>query len=73
MIKAVSIEPMGVYDDTSLQASIGISPTSLAQARRSGKLRFARTGKRVLYLGRWIIEWLEQDAAEGRQEVADAK
>ncbi len=64
MIDAVSIEPTCVYDDSCLQAGIGISPTTLAQARRSGKLRFARTGKRVLYLGKWLIEWLEQDATE---------
>jgi hypothetical protein len=70
MHEPVSIEPSHLYDDGTLQLTVGLSPAALTKARRSGRLRFARQGKRILYLGRWIIDWLE---AECRQGVADAK
>jgi hypothetical protein len=66
MHKPVSIEPSHLYDDGTLQLTAGLSLTALAKARRSGRLRFAKQGNRVLYLGQWILDWLE---AESRQEV----
>ncbi len=70
MHKPVSIEPSHLYDDGVLQLAAGIAPGTLSKARRSGRLRFTKQGNRVLYLGRWILDWLE---AESRQGAGDAK
>jgi len=70
MHKAVSIDPSALYDGGTLYLAAGITPATLARARRCGQLRFTRQGKRILYLGQWILDWLETDS---RQEVADAK
>jgi hypothetical protein len=70
MYKAIRIEPSALYDDGSLNLAAGLSPTALANARRSGRLRFTKQGNRVLYLGQWILDWLE---AESRQGVRDAR
>jgi hypothetical protein len=73
MIEPVTIAPDGVYDDTSLYETVGLTPTALATARRAGTLRYTRQGKRTLYLGRWIIDWLEAAAVkptDARQAAA---
>jgi hypothetical protein len=62
MIEPVLIEPEAIYDDGSLRQALGLTDSTLAAARRSGSLRFARQGKRVLYLGKWITSWLESQA-----------
>jgi hypothetical protein len=62
MIEPVRIEPEALYDDSALRQAIGLSPSTLAAARRSGALRFTRRGKRTLYKGAWILAWLESDA-----------
>jgi hypothetical protein len=62
MIEPVRIEPEAIYDDGSLYQFLGLSPTSLAAGRRAGTLRHTRHGKRVLYLGRWVLTWLESQA-----------
>ena len=59
----LSIEPRGVYDDGTLVLALGVTHATLARARRDGHLRFAREGRQVLYLGQWILEWIEQSAA----------
>lgn len=66
MHKPLSIEPAHLYDDGSLYLAAGLSPTTLARARRSGGLRYTRQGRRTLYLGQWILDWLE---AESRREA----
>ena len=66
MQQQVSIAPDGVYDDGALFLALGLTPATLAQARRAGQLRFSRKGKRTLYLGRWILDWIKADE---RQEV----
>jgi hypothetical protein len=50
--------PNGVYDDVSLYTTLGVSAQVLADARRSGELRFARKERRVIYLGKWVERWL---------------
>lgn len=73
MHEVVSLQPTGLYDDGSLYLLLGLSATALARGRRSGALKHTRQGKRVLYLGRWILDWLERDAARTPQGVADAR
>ena len=59
MVGPVKIDSESVYDDGSILFTLDISSETLARARREGGLRFARKGRRVLYLGRWILDWLE--------------
>ena len=65
MHDVVKLEPFGVYDDGSLHLLFGLTPTALAVARRSKRLKHIRAGKRVLYLGQWVLDWLQ---AGGRLE-----
>jgi hypothetical protein len=67
MHNAVSIEPTAVYDDGALFLSLGLSANVLSAARRDGTLRFTRKGHRTLYLGRWVLDWLEEEAPERRE------
>ena len=39
---------------------------------RSGDLRFAKQGRRTLYRGSWVLEWLESSAGSDRREAARA-
>ena len=64
MIEPVSIDPEAMYDDGSLCQALGLTDAALANARREGTLRYALQGKRTLYLGRWILDWLEAAAAK---------
>jgi hypothetical protein len=58
----VQIRPDCFYDDEAIHAALEIPPKTLARARRSGELRFVRKGQRTLYLGRWLLAWLEADS-----------
>ena len=64
MKQQVSIAPDSVYDDGALYLALGLTPATLAQARRSGTLRFSRKGKRTFYLGQWILDWLKTDSGK---------
>ena len=73
MVEPVRIDPESFYDDGSLRQALGLTPATLAAARRAGSLRYTRTGKRILYKGSWISAWLETAAAtasEPRHEAA---
>lgn len=72
MIEPVRIEPEALYDDGSLRQALGLTPATLAAARRAGSLRYTRQGKRTLYKGTWILAWLETaaTASEPRQTAA---
>jgi len=61
-VQPIRIEPDAIYDDGAIILSLGITHSALTQARRSGNLRFNRSGKRVLYRGQWILDWLENGA-----------
>lgn len=58
---AILIDPDGIYDDGLLCGALGVSAQTLARARHDGQLRFSRKGKRILYLGRWVLDWLQVD------------
>ena len=68
MHKPLSIEPSHLYDDGTLYLTAGLRPGTLARARRTGRLRFTRQGQRVLYLGAWLLEWLEKDSQQGGEQ-----
>lgn len=61
MIEPLQINPQAIYDDDYLSTSLGISADALAKGRRTGALRSSRPGKRTLYLGQWILDWLGAD------------
>jgi hypothetical protein len=61
-ITGTKIDPAGVYDDAGLYAALEVSYQTLARARRDGRLRYTRQGRRVLYLGQWLLDWLAADA-----------
>lgn len=67
------IHPDAFYQDGQARLLLGLTGTTLARARRDGRLRFTRQGNRVLYRGAWLLAWLESDAdrsaaiAEGRR------
>jgi hypothetical protein len=59
----VRFDPAGLYDDDALYASLELSAATMARARREGRLRYTRQGRRVLYLGQWLLDWLTADSA----------
>jgi hypothetical protein len=69
MLAGVELQPDAIYDDGALVMSLGIASASLVRARRTGQLRYRRVGQRCLYLGRWVLDWLNGTAAD-RQEVS---
>jgi hypothetical protein len=76
MVAPLPIDPTSIYDDGSVSLNLGIPDSVLAKARREGRLRFTRQGRRVLYLGRWLLEWLERasvDTAKPAEVPSNAK
>ena len=59
----LTIDPAGIYDDGALVLSLGLTHAALADARRQGDLRFRRVGRRVIYTGRALLDWLESHPA----------
>ncbi|HKB39798.1 MAG TPA: helix-turn-helix domain-containing protein [Gemmataceae bacterium] len=58
-----AIHPTGIYNTDDLCAMLDVSPQTLAEARRDGTLRATRKGRRVIYLGEWV---LNRDSIETR-------
>lgn len=52
------IIPTAVYDDDDLYRMMEVSSTTMSKARVAGQIRYTRKGKRTLYLGRWVLDWL---------------
>ncbi|MCA9070449.1 MAG: hypothetical protein KDA84_16065 [Planctomycetaceae bacterium] len=53
------IETSAVYSDGEVRLGLGLTSATLARARR---------GNTFLYLGQWLLDWLEEDA-EARQSA----
>jgi hypothetical protein len=58
MLRPVPIDPTAVYDDSALVLSLDIPSATLARARREGRLRYSRKGRRTYYLGQWVLDWI---------------
>ena len=67
MIEPVVIEELAVYDNIGLEHALGVSGANLKRARTAGTLRHTIQGKRILYLGRWILDWLEAESLPKRE------
>ncbi|HKM56192.1 MAG TPA: hypothetical protein VJY33_22480 [Isosphaeraceae bacterium] len=72
MVEPVRIDSEAFYDDGSLRQSLGLTPATLAGARRAGSLRYTRQGKRTLYKGTWILAWLEATATSPQTAAGKA-
>ncbi len=72
MDRPMRIEADCLYDDASLLV-LGLSPDALVRARKAGALRSVRAGRggRAIYLGRWILDWLDRVNA-GEPEAVPA-
>ena len=57
----IRIDPDAIYDDGALVLTLGLTHAAIARARRSKRLRYTRNGRRILYRGQWILDWLESD------------
>lgn len=64
MTETFRIDADVIYDDPTLVLGLGLTQATLARARRDGHLRSTRKGRRVLYRGQWIIDWLEHDSGQ---------
>jgi hypothetical protein len=56
-----------LYDDDLIFAALGVSAATLTRARRQGRLRYTRQGRRILYLGQWVLDWLTAESRQGAQ------
>lgn len=63
-----AINPDAVYHDGDARLVLGLTDAAMRRARRDGRLKHTRQGNRVLYLGRWLLDWLEAEAGEVSRE-----
>ena len=68
MLEGIEMRESAVYDDGALYQLFGISETTLAKARKGGQLRYVQVGKRVLYFGEWLLDWLYQASECGEKQ-----
>jgi hypothetical protein len=68
------IHPRAVYTADMLGPLLDVGPETLAEARRTGKLRCVKLGRRAIFLGSWVLRWVRSAELESRQgkEVAHA-
>jgi hypothetical protein len=59
MKEPFQIDRTAVYDDELLGQGLGIPAPALWTARDAGELRCTIKAGRVLYLGQWILDWLQ--------------
>ena len=57
------IDPEAIYSDGEVRLGLDLTGSAIATARRKKLLRFTRQGKRYLYRGQWILDWLDLTAA----------
>lgn len=69
MIEPLLIQPDALFDDGTLCLTMGLPSSTIAAARRNGSLRYARQGKRTLYKGAWILDWLEASSEPRHRNV----
>jgi len=61
MVEAIHIDPDAIYDDPVLTLGLGFSLEAIRRARRAGRLKYSRVGKRTVYLGAAILDWLRHE------------
>ncbi len=68
MLNPIPIDPDAIYDDGAVVLALDVPSATLSRARREGRLRYSRKGKRTFYLGRWLLEWLTADSTPASTE-----
>jgi hypothetical protein len=71
MIHPATIDPNGIYDDGAIVSALAIPSATLVKARRKGHLQFTRKGRRILYMGKWVLAWLEEQGNKGNQPAEE--
>ena len=71
MVDPFTIDADAIYDDGVLVLGLGVSFDALARSRRTEQLRHVRKGRRILYRGEWLIEWLERTATPAAANVKE--
>jgi hypothetical protein len=71
MTAGMKIDPDTIYDDGVLVTILGIASATLVRARRQGRLSYCRVGNRALYLGKWILDWLDTTQVQGLVRQAE--
>jgi hypothetical protein len=66
MANTLLLDPNGIYDDGAVLLPLDLTSASLARARREGGLQYVRVGRRILYRGSWLLEWMERDSINRR-------
>lgn len=56
------ILPDGVYTAHDLRLILGLTQHAIVGAMRRGELRGTRQGRQLIFIGRWLIDWLERSA-----------
>lgn len=59
------LDPHTAYQQYDVEKGLGVSSLVLNRAIRDGKLKVARVGmsKQGVFMGAWLIAWLESEAA----------
>jgi hypothetical protein len=63
------IDPDEVYDTGAVVLGLDLPSSTLARARRAGSLRYSRKGRRVFYMGQWLLDWLTCDTSNPQEVV----
>ncbi len=71
MYSGFSIDPNAIYGEGDLVLGLGITQAALLKARRAGQLRFIRKGKRVLFRGQWLLDWVDGNTCRPAGGCAD--
>ncbi|HEV8066212.1 MAG TPA: hypothetical protein VGP76_00650 [Planctomycetaceae bacterium] len=56
------IDANAVYTDGDLRLSLDLTSATTSRARRTGRLRYTRQGRTILYRGLWVLDWLERES-----------
>jgi len=68
MANTLSLDGNTIYDEGAVSLALDIPLSTLDRARREGRLRFTRKGRRIFFRGQWLLDWFEAE----RQPQEDA-
>ena len=69
MANTLCLDPNTIYDEGAVSLALDIPLSTLDRARREGRLRFVRKGRRIFFRGQWLLDWFD---GKERQEAAHA-
>jgi hypothetical protein len=66
------IHPDAVFDLHTLRETLDLKPGCLPRECRLGRLRYCKRGGKVLFVGRWVLQWLEAGEVKRRRGAEPA-